>query len=1216
MTSSNPFKGATPLERADKDRFFGRQPEQELLLRQVLSDRIVLVHAPTGAGKSSLVSASLLPALERRGFVVPRVALRPSNLLAHTAGAHLSREEILEAIARCFGDPGATPPKLESIESLIAHVSGAGPIVCVADQLEEIFTGNPNGFKDQACLFDCLGALSSCENVWLLLIVREDFLAPALAYSHFFEGRLRSRFAVPLLTLAACEEIILGTVQGCGLDLKSGRMGEICRQLSKASRGTDDFDFHELRSLPLIEPLMLQVICKSWFNAAIRAGQSLDETEIPQELVDGALAGYVDEAFRVASGGTQGLSRPSPNDEIEDCLRQWCEENLIEGGFRKQSSFPVQPPQGLDTLCSGYFISKVFGISTRLELSHDRFVEALVTSNRRWYERRSGFLGSRRREWVLDKRRNRSLLSVGYLLRALREVGHATSQDKAFFHESVRHMGRTLGTILALGVFPTALILLFLVFLPAKRKLDKAKEELEATRLKSTAMSLAGLSTLVSEMGRDSELGLALAIKALGMAKNVKGGGSYANGYARSVLFARTLESTFQRREILPPEVSTLTKNDRVSFDPAGNILSCKEGINAGQRVVPFVQRNVRIEPASGASCTAPPGLTEISTASFTIRANESHLDSHPEEEERKAYAFSRIRGPGKNTPERVVYLTPYSEGRVRVLAGADSPALEVSDKLLASSLVSYRDPSEEESYIYGLSLQRRGIGFFWRVRTEDADKCLAGRDRGCPIAELLFVGRLFGGLPVASWISPGADRFRALSNLGEVTEVLLRKPAPAVLSGSSYQARYILFCNEEGLLFTTKEGFAFNRQTLDIVNKRGVLLDPLNLDKPSFPKVVTRWPPGPKDAKACDPSESGQTIIAIGQDGKLMVANTPLAASGFSSPKKKKFWEGDGRQATIITPLGASGSLLVVANGQDGQLISRIVGSDVSDLKHDGENDFGGKDLIAEMGDRRISAVAFNGSLMAVGGSAIPGQKNGTIVFCRITGSNGLEQITQCTQVADVRGGVTSLSFSRELHVDASKSEGAEEVRGAFLAVGTTIGEVLVYAVPATRQTGPLEARLLSQSATHVGTVTGLSWAENTAESNERSQQLASGGVDGGVVIQEFPKALLRRSTAEAEKKDQQALGSPPPYAVFRHRFPVTLLAFDGLRLYVGGEDGGLFAVELDPAQLMQQACTMFNEGYTDRVYRAVASGGEPIDFSDICPGDLPAGSTAQPTG
>lgn len=65
--SDNPYKGPFPFEKGDP--LYGRDTESLELLNRLLGSRVVLLYSVSGAGKTSLLQAGLIPALESRNFV-------------------------------------------------------------------------------------------------------------------------------------------------------------------------------------------------------------------------------------------------------------------------------------------------------------------------------------------------------------------------------------------------------------------------------------------------------------------------------------------------------------------------------------------------------------------------------------------------------------------------------------------------------------------------------------------------------------------------------------------------------------------------------------------------------------------------------------------------------------------------------------------------------------------------------------------------------------------------------------------------------------------------------------------------------------------------------------------------------------------------------------------------------------------------------------------
>ncbi|MCC6433034.1 MAG: hypothetical protein IT354_19160, partial [Gemmatimonadaceae bacterium] len=62
----NPYVGPRAFRPGEK--LFGRDREADELLDLLLTERVVLLHAPSGAGKTSLLQASLMRLLSEEGL--------------------------------------------------------------------------------------------------------------------------------------------------------------------------------------------------------------------------------------------------------------------------------------------------------------------------------------------------------------------------------------------------------------------------------------------------------------------------------------------------------------------------------------------------------------------------------------------------------------------------------------------------------------------------------------------------------------------------------------------------------------------------------------------------------------------------------------------------------------------------------------------------------------------------------------------------------------------------------------------------------------------------------------------------------------------------------------------------------------------------------------------------------------------------------------------
>src|SRR5262245_66046383 len=79
----NPYIG--PRSFAPGERLYGRDTETRKLANLLGAERVVLLHSPSGAGKTSLVQAALIPKMRERKFHV-----RPVARVNHEAAQHSS----------------------------------------------------------------------------------------------------------------------------------------------------------------------------------------------------------------------------------------------------------------------------------------------------------------------------------------------------------------------------------------------------------------------------------------------------------------------------------------------------------------------------------------------------------------------------------------------------------------------------------------------------------------------------------------------------------------------------------------------------------------------------------------------------------------------------------------------------------------------------------------------------------------------------------------------------------------------------------------------------------------------------------------------------------------------------------------------------------------------------------------------------------------------
>ena len=64
MKFKNPYIGLRTFETKDKDLFFGRKKDIELIIANIFADQLLVLFSASGVGKSSIINAGIIPILK------------------------------------------------------------------------------------------------------------------------------------------------------------------------------------------------------------------------------------------------------------------------------------------------------------------------------------------------------------------------------------------------------------------------------------------------------------------------------------------------------------------------------------------------------------------------------------------------------------------------------------------------------------------------------------------------------------------------------------------------------------------------------------------------------------------------------------------------------------------------------------------------------------------------------------------------------------------------------------------------------------------------------------------------------------------------------------------------------------------------------------------------------------------------------------------------
>jgi hypothetical protein len=204
----SPYPGLRPFERDEADIFFGRETHVDAMIDRLARHRLLAVTGSSGSGKSSLVRAGLLEALETgllttAGPVWCFATLRPGDhpmtelaaaLLVALGGAR-SPDDV--ALRRA----GLVRGPLSLIEELRERpLPDGGNLLILIDQFEELFRYQGLAGREEAEAFVALLLASAGQRevpIYVVLTMRSDFLGRSAEFEGLAEAGHRRAIPLP-----------------------------------------------------------------------------------------------------------------------------------------------------------------------------------------------------------------------------------------------------------------------------------------------------------------------------------------------------------------------------------------------------------------------------------------------------------------------------------------------------------------------------------------------------------------------------------------------------------------------------------------------------------------------------------------------------------------------------------------------------------------------------------------------------------------------------------------------------------------------------------------------------------------------------------------------------------------------------------------------------------------------------------------------------------
>ncbi len=441
----NPYVGPRPLNRNESQKLGGRDKEIDQLLDLLVAERIVLLHAPSGAGKTSLIDAGLRSRLvEEEDFWVSDMLSvnRPPNdpaILDQGDGVNRFMLSLLISLEKAKEDQPdeallsheelATLTLSEYLEEHLTKPAQDKDIVLIFDQFEEILTVDPYDIKAKRSFFDQVGKALKKRTRWALFAARADYLYGFERYERAVPTRFSNTFGLRLLGHDAAVDAIqkpAATVHMSGsMAEEPGCVGCIRFEEDAAEHVVTNL----MQGTPYVEPVLLQVVCRDLWNQLSETDR-LEDGDInlddAQEMTDVDVAlkvYYANSLVRVArklSGQNRDNGRspdtapagddttdPSRETDLQERkIREWVGEELIKNGIRTQVQVNANDAvAGIAEELEGVYLVRKDERrgSFWYELAHDRLLRPIQEDNKRWFDSKLAKLQKRAKLWKVSK---------------------------------------------------------------------------------------------------------------------------------------------------------------------------------------------------------------------------------------------------------------------------------------------------------------------------------------------------------------------------------------------------------------------------------------------------------------------------------------------------------------------------------------------------------------------------------------------------------------------------------------------------------------------------------------------------------------------------------------------------------------------------------------------------------------------------------------------
>jgi len=514
-----PYRGLAVFREEDSGWFFGRQRSTTTLAGKVSaaqSGMVVLVGA-SGAGKSSLIRAGLVPALDTDVVALMTPTVDPLKELGHRVP---ELTDVMAAVAAEEPDEEFAERVRAAVRSFAARASlrQARPVL-VVDQFEELFTLSSDEGRRRLFVAALSAACTSADAqtpppARVVLGVRADFYGRCLDYPALAEALQDRQMVLGAMTTAELREAVARPARAVGLQLETGLVELMMSDLGvtsghhRAAAGQGAYDAGAL-------PLLSHALLATWQRR--QAGKLTVAGYRAAGGIQGAVAATAERAWADLDADGQAAAKPvllrlvRVGQDSQDTRRRATRQEVIE-----QAANRCAATEALEVLTSARLVTLD---ADSVEITHEALLHAWPRL-RSWIDRdRAGTLVRQRlredaQSWDAEGR-DPSLLYRGARLAAVQHWAQVRGPDaltgvtQDFLTSSVRHRRRTAllsrAAVVLLVVFALLAATTAVVAFRQKEDAQFAQVLAEADRLQASDPSLAAELDVVAHRLRPDD---------------------------------------------------------------------------------------------------------------------------------------------------------------------------------------------------------------------------------------------------------------------------------------------------------------------------------------------------------------------------------------------------------------------------------------------------------------------------------------------------------------------------------------------------------------------------------------------------------------------------------------------------------------------------------------------------------------------------------------